>query len=69
MPLMPRKAQPKIMVSDEHAERSARREVCAAQMASTTVKLLQMRTAVLAPPRAALMEVLAAAKSPKYQRR
>ena len=34
-------------------------------MASTTVKLLQIRTAVLVAPRAALMDLLAAAKSPK----
>ena len=61
---MPRKAQPKSMVSDEHGDQEgAASEVCAAQMARTTVKLLQIRTAVLVAPMVALMEVLAAAKS------
>ena len=51
------------------AIRSLRRAVCAAQTASTTVKLLQIRTAVLVAPSVALMDLLAAPKSPKYQRR
>jgi hypothetical protein len=39
-----------------------RRAVCAAQTASTTVKLLQIKTAVLVAPIAASMDLLAAAK-------
>jgi TolA-binding protein len=44
--------------------RRPRREVCAAHIARTTVKLLQIRTAVLVAPSAASMDLLAAAKSP-----
>ncbi len=48
---------------------SVRRAVCAAQTARTTVKLLQISTAVLVAPRPMLIVLLAAAKSPKYKRR
>ena len=48
---------------------SVRRAVCAAQTARTTVKLLQISTAVLVAPRFTSMDLLAAAKSPKYFKR
>ena len=59
--LMPRKARPKSMVRISMTIKSVRRAVCAAQTASTTVKLLQMSTAVLVAPRPASMDLLAAA--------
>jgi len=68
-PLIPRKANPKIMVKISSPTSNMRLPICAARTESATVKLLQIKTAVLIVPSFRSIERLPAANSLGYQLR